>query len=74
MTTGPDWDHSGLAQEVELDEATAEQERAAIVAWLREQPAIVPASPSHVKANRPEMLADAIERGDHLSTAPEAKP
>jgi hypothetical protein len=22
MTTGPDWDHSGLAQEVELDEAT----------------------------------------------------
>ncbi len=48
-----------------IDAALA-SERAAVVAWLREQPSLVPVSPDHVRANSPQRLAIAIEAGAHV--------
>jgi hypothetical protein len=47
-----------------IDAAIA-SERAAVVAWLREQPHTVSASPTHVVSNSPLLLATAIEQGAH---------
>ena len=46
--------------------ARALGEMDAIVKWLREQPPLVEVSPECVLTNTPKMLANAIERGDHL--------
>lgn len=45
----------------------AEKERQAVVEWLRGLPWYVELSPKHMRAWKPKELADAIERGEHLS-------
>ncbi len=48
------------------DEATPEQERVAIVAWLRETASPMIAGITHGEVWVLHRAADAIERGDHL--------
>ena len=62
MIAKGEYDHHSLVQAFARHRIA---ERAAIVAWLREQPSLIPASPDHVRQNSPKHLADAIERGDH---------